>query len=126
MEQPNYYAVIPANVRYDKTLTDKAKLLYGEITSLSNKDGYCWASNGYFADLYDVTPQAVSKWIKNLEDGGYIHTRLIYKKGSKEVEKRIIIIAEQKQNEVSTGGLEVSTDSLGGINPRFRGVSTGG
>ena len=35
-EKPSYYAIIPANVRYDKRLTDKAKLLYGEITCLTN------------------------------------------------------------------------------------------
>lgn len=68
METPNYYAIIPANVRYDKNLKDKAKLLYGEITSLSNKDGYCWATNRYFAELYDVSTTTLSTLIKNLVD----------------------------------------------------------
>lgn len=30
---PAYYAIIPAPVRYDNTLTDKAKILYGELTT---------------------------------------------------------------------------------------------
>ena len=30
-EQPNYYAIIPATVRYDNNLKSAEKLLYGEV-----------------------------------------------------------------------------------------------
>lgn len=89
MENPNYYAVIPAEVRYDKKLKANAKLLYGEITALTQKNGECWASNTYFAKLYDVDPSAISKWIKNLEDNGYIDIEYIRGKNM-EIEKRLI------------------------------------
>lgn len=108
-EHPNYYAVIPASVRYDKGLRPNEKLIYGEITSLSNATGECWASNNYFAELYQVTPQAVSKWISNLQNKGYITVELVYRDGTKEISKRIIRI-------VSTNDLEVSTKDCGGIN----------
>lgn len=90
MEQPNYYAIIPADVRYDKNLTDKEKLLYGEITALSNAEGYCWASNEYFANLYGSSTRTIRSSITNLEEKGYIRRELIYKTGSKEVEKRLL------------------------------------
>jgi hypothetical protein len=71
-EHGSYYAIIPADVRYDKKLRANAKLLFGEITALCNKKGYCWASNGYFATLYDCSETAVSLWIKQLADNKYI------------------------------------------------------
>ena len=89
----NYYAIIPANVRYDKTLTANAKLLYGEITALANDKGYCWASNGYFAELYEVSKETISRWISILEKNGYVNTQIIYRDNSKEIlERRIYII----------------------------------
>lgn len=48
MEKPNYYAVLPACVRYDDRLKPAEKLLFAELTSLSQAEGYSWASNGYF------------------------------------------------------------------------------
>ena len=89
-EKPNYYAIIPAEVRYDKELKDKAKLLYGEITCLSNEYGYCYASNKYFANLYQVSVTTISLLIKNLIDRGYLTSEIIYKKGTKEIDKRCL------------------------------------
>lgn len=89
-----YYAVIPANVRYDENLPANAKLLYGEITALCNQKGYCWASNDYFAKLYNCAKSSISRWISNLKERGYISIELIYKKGSKEIEYRCIKICE--------------------------------
>ena len=100
-EKPNYYAIIPASVRYDKELRANEKLLYGEITALSNKYGECWASNSYFAKLYNVVPSAIPKWIKDLQDKGYIDVEYI-KKG-KEIKSRTIkVIGTHKYDEVLT------------------------
>jgi hypothetical protein len=87
---PNYYAIIPANVRYDTRLIPSAKLLYSEITALCNKEGYCWASNNYFAKLYGVSIKTVSGWVAQLTEFGYTTTELIYKENSKQVENRYI------------------------------------
>lgn len=90
--KPNYYAIIPANVRYDSRLKPNEKLLYAEITSLANKHGYCYANNQYFANLYGVTKNTVSSWVSNLKDLGYIKIKISYKSNSKEIEKRMIFI----------------------------------
>lgn len=72
MERPNYYAILPANVRYDKRLSANAKLLYCEISALANVKGYCYASNNYFSELFKVDTRSVQRWLYNLKDYGYI------------------------------------------------------
>ena len=91
-DKKSYYAVIPANIRYDETLSPNAKLLYGEITALCNNEGYCWASNKYFADLYGVSIASIKRWIKALIDNGYITSRLIHKEGNNKIDTRYIQI----------------------------------
>lgn len=91
-QQKAYYAIIPANVRYDKDLAPNAKLLYGEITALCNEKGYCWASNQYFADLYHSSISAVQKWVSALVKKGYINLELVYKEGTKQVLHRKLYI----------------------------------
>ena len=88
-----YYAIIPADVRYDVRLTPNAKLLYGEITALCNEKGYCWAMNGYFAELYSVSKVSVSKWVGSLRDCGYIECEVQYKEGTKQISDRHIRLA---------------------------------
>ena len=88
MEKPNFYGIMPADVRYDKNLKPMEKILYTEITALTNSKGYCFATNSYFAELYEVHKNTVGNWISNLEKQGYIKTILIYKNGTKEISFR--------------------------------------
>jgi hypothetical protein len=93
MENKSYYAVIPATVRYDERLKLLSRMLYGEITALSNERGYCWASNAYFANLYNSSIRTIKSCISELRECGYITLELKYKENSKEVDQRIIRIA---------------------------------
>jgi len=92
MQKPNYYAVIPAEVRYNKKLTPNSKLLYAEITALCNMNGKCTASTEYFCRLYEVSRVSIQKWLKTLEDNGYIKRVNIYKPHSKQIEARVITL----------------------------------
>ena len=85
-EQPSYYSIITANVRYDNRLTDSEKLLFAEITSLSNKYGYCTATNSYFARLYEVVKETISRRISNLTKYGYLKIETI--KDGKQIKQR--------------------------------------
>ena len=83
MENPGYYAIIIASVRYDKRLKPNAKLLYGEISALTGREGYCWADNKYFAQLYMVSTGTISRWISQLEEYGYLIIQYFPEQGNK-------------------------------------------
>lgn len=94
MERPGYYGILPASIRYDKNLKPMEKIMYSELTALSNKNGYCNATNSYFAELYEVSKNTVSLWISDLEKAGYIKTKLIYEAGTKNIKERRIYISD--------------------------------
>ncbi|NCD40577.1 MAG: helix-turn-helix domain-containing protein [Bacteroidia bacterium] len=75
-ERPSFWAIIPATVRYDDVVGSTAKLLFAEITALSNQEGYCWASNQYFAELFKISITQVSRLIKSLEDRGFLKSEV--------------------------------------------------
>ena len=97
-ETPNYYAIIPANVRY-ADLNPNAKLLYGEITALSNKHGFCFASNKYFAELYKVNKNTISSWISDLKNYGFITVK-IERNIDNQITKRCIGILKKMDNPI--------------------------
>lgn len=118
----SYYAIIPGNVRYDDNLTPNAKLLYGEITALCNERGYCWASNSYFAELYSVKNNAITNWVTQLKESGYIHVEYEYRKGTKQIAKRIITL----MTTYSQKDRGVVTEECGGSHKKVSGYSQKG
>jgi hypothetical protein len=91
MEQPTYYSILPANVRYSKKLSSLEKLLFSEITGLTNSKGYCWATNEYFARLYGKSKGTISRCINKLLLSNFIKVKMI-KESKDYVEKRLITI----------------------------------
>ncbi|MDM8262652.1 conserved phage C-terminal domain-containing protein [Ligilactobacillus salivarius] len=97
-DKPSYYSILTADVRYDEKLNASEKLLFSEITALSNKHGYCTAGNGYFSKLYNVSDRSVTRWIRHLKELGYLKYVPIYKKDSKEVaERRLYPLTNSKE-----------------------------
>lgn len=91
VKQPGYYAIIPSEVRYDDSIPAAAKLLYGEVSALIGAEGYCFASNDYFADLYKTTRETIARQLTKLEQAGHIR-RVIEKAPSGQITARKIYL----------------------------------
>ena len=74
MSEENYkgYIRIPNIVKRDNRLTCIAKLLYGDILSLSSRQSICYAGNKYFSNQYSCSTKTISRAIKLLEEFNYI------------------------------------------------------
>lgn len=86
---PNYYSIIPADLRYDRRLKASEKIFFSEISALTNVYGYCYAGNKYFATLYGCDVRTISRWVSNLEKLGYIKVELIRDERQTILERRI-------------------------------------
>ena len=66
------YVQVPMVVLTDEDLSSTTKLLMGLITTLSMKDGYCYASNRYLSNLLKVSKRTITSSITALRRKDYI------------------------------------------------------
>ena len=71
-KEETHAVIIPAELLCCQKIPANAKLLYGEILHLCNGKGICWASNLYLAGIFNVDKMTISKWIKSLNENGFI------------------------------------------------------
>ena len=74
------YAYVPEHFLSRKDLSYLDKLIYIRIVGFCRNDKYdntCFASNGYFANLFGVKPKAISVTIRKLKDLGLIYVKYI-------------------------------------------------
>lgn len=71
-EQFSAYVVIPSPVFFDRKLSERAKLLYGLISNMSNHRGFCWAKNETMARYLGVDDRTVRRHLSELKDNGHI------------------------------------------------------
>lgn len=90
--------VIPTSLLGDSRLTFLERLLLIDILSLCKKNGYCWATNEYFKNLFNVSKQTISKSISSLSKYGYIV--LEYDRKEKNDSKRFIRLSEVLKNQI--------------------------
>ena len=90
-ENVGYYSIIPAIILYNKELKPNEKLLYAIITSLTCKEGYCFATNKYLAEKLGVNPKTISSLISDLRDRNFIKIELIRNKNKQIIQRKIYI-----------------------------------
>ena len=86
-----YYSIIPSKILYNKELKANEKLLYAMITSLACKEGYCFATNNYFAKELGVHPKTVSSWISDLRDKNLVKVEIIRNENKQIIQRKIYI-----------------------------------
>lgn len=85
-----YFALIPGSVRFDDGLSANAKLFFGEIVSLAQGEGYCYASNAYFAEAFGLTERSVTRIVALLAERGHIKIKLLRAKNTGQITGRRI------------------------------------
>ncbi len=84
-----YYAIIPATVLFNENLKANEKLLYAVITALSNKEGYCFASNSYLGDLFNAKAHTISEWVSHLSKLGFVYVDIVRNEKNEIIRRRI-------------------------------------
>ena len=113
VKRSNWDSLLPAAVRYDSRLKGDAKVLYSEILLLSNKAGYCYATDQHLAALFDAGQRTITRHIAELKKYGYI--KIETKRQGKRVTERHIYPLELPKTSIFQNGKSViSRDSAKG------------
>lgn len=80
---------VPAEIWLNRDLKIVEKVLLIEIDSF-NRNGECFASNAHFAAFLGLSKQRVSVLVNELIRKGFLESELVYKRGTKQIEKRLL------------------------------------
>lgn len=91
--EPSFFSVIPYPVLVSQDLKPNSKILYGIITSLATQKGYCYASNSYLAKIIGSSNGAVSRYVAELVDYGFLGSEYV-KQGKETKERRLYVLGD--------------------------------
>ena len=94
---------IPAEIWLNENLSLQEKAVLAEIDSFCSRYESCYASNEHFAKFIQVGERRIQKILKSLESKELIEREIIYKKGTKEIEKRFLRVREGWRTKVHEG-----------------------
>lgn len=102
-EQFSAWANIPARILFDREISDRAKLLYGLISCMSNSYGFAFAKNSTLMRYLNVEERSLQRTLKQLLDGGYI--RIEDGSGGRGTLRKIFTVEICPRNPVNPDGV---------------------
>lgn len=105
----SWYAVITAEILYNKELTDKQKILMAVISNLSNEQGYCFATNKFLGNLLNCDALTVSRNLSFLEEKKYINRVMVLNEDGSLKYRALTVLPPELKNQ-------------GGYDETYRGV----
>lgn len=97
---------IPAEIWLSEELSIHEKVLFAEIANFCSRYDSCFASNEHFCKLLGVKERRLQDLLKSLETKGFIKREIIYKPGTKQVDKRLLKTSEGWCRKMQEGGAE--------------------
>ncbi len=73
--ETGYFGIIPAHVRYHKSLTAGAKVLYADFSALTRMNGWCEATDKELAELYEASESSIQRRLQELENRDLLERR---------------------------------------------------
>ena len=112
MDDPtNYFGMFPIKL-YEESRNAKLCVTLSYLVSLSRKEGYCFATNKYLAELLGKSVRTVISELRKLENLGYI--RCEYINNDRHTQRRIYISFDGNIDCVLASKKRVVKTQLGG------------
>ena len=116
----SYFVITPGYIKDDPNLNNNDRMMYSIILSLSNKYGFCWATNKYLANEAHIYVRSVPRILKKLVKEGHLiveiehgFIRKIWTQEAYSQRDRLLrIYGEEQLNQRFTGDV---TDDMGGM-----------
>ena len=97
-QQPQYFLQIPMFLN-GLGLTTTDKQVYAAAYTMLNVNKICFMSNARIAEVVEVKPNTVAHSISKLVDMNLLKRKLVYKEGTKEVDKRYLYLPDTPLDE---------------------------
>lgn len=110
---PSYYAVLTGPLLDDRELSANAKILYASITTMTDRKGYCAASNHELADRFGWGERTVTRLVSQLQERGFVRYVMRTNEETGKTERRIYIGSDAADGVAKIG--ECSQKWRGGI-----------